>query len=96
MVRLNNPNNYKFIKFEKSKTKNKMYDAILYNINTSKFKRIPFGDNKMENYRDITGLNSYPNLIHNDKHRRKLFRKRHYKNAKYKYSSAYFSYNYLW
>ena len=84
------------LRFEKSKTKNKMYDAILLNKKTNRNKKIPFGDNKMENYRDITGLNRYRHLIHNDKKRRKNFRSRHGKNAKYKFSSAYFAYKYLW
>lgn len=96
MVRIKNPENYKLLRFEKSNTKNKMYDAILFNVKTKRKKKIPFGDNKMENYRDITGLHLYPHLIHNDKRRRKLFRSRHRKNSKFKFSSAYFSYYYLW
>lgn len=95
-MRVDNPSQYKLIRFQKSRTKNKMYDAIIENKITGKQKRVPFGDNRYENYRDITKLNLYPNLIHGDKQRRKRFRSRHYKNAQYKFSPAYFSYNYLW
>ena len=31
---LKNPNDYTFIKFEKSRLSNKKYDAIIYNIKT--------------------------------------------------------------
>lgn len=96
MVRVSNPEDYILIGFRKSNKKNKKYDGILKNKKTSKIKHISFGDNRFENYRDKTGLNLYDNLIHGDKKRRKKFRKRHEKNAKYKYSSAWFSYHYLW
>lgn len=96
MVVLKDPENYKLIGFEKSNTKNKMYDAILKNKNNNRMKKIPFGDQRYENFRDITGLNLYPHLIHNDESRRILYRKRHDKNKNNKYSSGYFSYYYLW
>ena len=56
MVRLGNPSEYKFIKFEKSHRKNKMYNAVLQNKKTLRLKRIPFGDPTMENYHDKTDL----------------------------------------
>jgi hypothetical protein len=60
-------------------------------------KHIPFGDKRYSNYRDKTGLNLYPNLIHNDKERRKRFRARHLKFLKKGfYSPSYFSYYVLW
>jgi hypothetical protein len=96
MVRVKDPENYRLLRFEKSNSKNKMYDAILLNKITNKEKRIPFGDNRMENYKDIKTLGLYPHLVHNNKERRRLYRLRHEKNSKYKYSSAYFSYYYLW
>jgi hypothetical protein len=82
--------------FEKSNTKNKMYDAILRNSNGRKF-RVPFGDSTMENFQDKTRLNLYPQLIHGDEKRRKSFRARasgFVKNGYY--SPGYFSLNYLW
>ena len=50
---------YKLLGFEKSNTKNKMYDAILHNKLHGKIKKVPFGDNRYENYRDKTKLNLY-------------------------------------
>ena len=87
---------YKLVGFEKSERKNKMYNAVL----KSKFglyHRVPFGDKRFENFRDKTGLNLYPHLIHNDEERRKNCRKRHqiYLKEGY-YSPGFFSFNYLW
>ena len=96
MVRIKNPNEYSLLRFEKSKAKNKMYSAILKHKETGKTRKVSFGDISMENYRDLTGLNLYPHLIHSDRTRRKSFRKRFAKDASHKFSSAYFSMNYLW
>ena len=93
---LKNPDDYEFYGFRVSKRKNKMYDAILRNKKTNKRVHVPFGDPTMENYRDKTGLNAYPHLIHGDAKRRLSFKKRHKKNAQRLYSPAYFSYFYLW
>lgn len=93
---LNNPENYKLIEFQKSKTKHKKYDAILMDKKTNKIKRIPFGDNRYEQYRDTTPLKLYKHLDHNDINRRNNYRKRHDGEQKNKYSSGYFSYYYLW
>jgi hypothetical protein len=86
---------YRLLGYRRSKTKNKMYDAILQG--KSKTYIVPFGDNRYENYQDLTGLNLYPELIHGDKKRRKLYRARHKKDLKANhYSPGYFSYNVLW
>ena len=86
---------YKILGYRKSKTKHTMYDAILQG--KSKTYIVPFGDNRYENYQDLTGLNLYPELIHGDKKRRKLYRARHKKDLKANhYSPGYFSYNVLW
>ena len=86
---------YKLIGFEKSKTKNKMYDAIL--LKGNKKYKVPFGDKRYQNFRDITGLNLYPHLIHDDNKRRKNYRTRHkHFLKKGYYSPGYFSYYYLW
>ena len=88
---------WKLLGFEKSKRVGKMYDALLQNKETKKIKRLPFGSSSHKNYRDITGLNLYPHLIHNDKNRRKLFRARMKHNLREGYwSSSYFSYFFLW
>jgi hypothetical protein len=52
-----------------------MYTAILKNKQTDREVKIHFGDNKMGNYQDKTGLNAYPKLSHGDKQRRKNFQK---------------------
>ena len=87
---------YKLVGFEKSNQKNKMYNAVLMSKKGT-YKRIPFGDKRCENFRDKTGLNLYPQLIHNDKNRRENYRKRHkgYLKEGY-YSLGYFSFYYLW
>ena len=88
--------NYQLIGFKSSETKNKMYDAILLD-NNGKVIRIPFGDNRYQNYQDKTKLNLYPHLIHGDKERRKRYKHRHKVFLKKGYySPSYFSFYYLW
>jgi hypothetical protein len=90
-----NPENYKFISFRKSNTKNKKYDAILKNKITMKTKIISFGSLDYQHYED-KALGIYSHLNHYDKQRRKLYKCRHNKDLKNKYSSGYFSNKYLW
>tara|TARA_R110002153_G_scaffold83478_3_gene209868 strand:+ start:2553 stop:2879 length:327 start_codon:yes stop_codon:yes gene_type:complete len=87
---------YKLLGFRKSNVKGKQYYALLEQKQNKKLVRVNFGS-MMENYRDITGLNAYPHLIHGDKTRRKAYRSRHigYLKDGY-YSPSYFSYYYLW
>ena len=88
---------YKLIGYEKSKRKDKMYNAILLNRKTKNKVIVPFGHPDYQNYRDLTGLNSYPKLIHNDPERRKRFRARHKGYLKKgHFSPSYFSYYILW
>lgn len=88
---------YKLLGYEKAKRKRKMYNALLERKQDKKIIRVPFGDNKMENYHDKTGLNLYPHLIHGDKERRRRFRLRSkgYIKIGY-YSPGFFSYYVLW
>ena len=88
---------YKFLKFEKSEQKGKMYAAILENRSYPYKKvRINFGS-MMENYGDKTGLNLYPHLKHGDEKRREAYKKRHIGFLKDGYYSAgWFSYHFLW
>jgi len=88
---------YKLMGYEKATKVNKMYNAILENKKTKKIYYVPFGDKRYMNYRDLTGLNLYPHLIHNDNKRRMRYRAR----AKGKvkdgyYSPSWFSYHILW
>ncbi len=86
---------YKLLGFEKSNRKHTMYDALLEN--RGKVIRVPFGSIYYENYQDKTGLNLYPQLIHGDKERRRLYRARaKSKVRKDYYSPSYFSFRYLW
>ena len=88
---------YKLLGFEKSRVKDKMYAAILENKLTGRERIVNFGSKSYENYRDKTGLNLYPQLIHGDSKRRALYRARHKNNVHSGfYSPAYFSYYYLW
>ncbi len=90
-------NDYDLIKFEKSTRPRKMYSATIENKKTKKQVRIHFGDSSMENYQDKTGLDAYPNLIHNDKKRRDRYHSRHSGFIKKGYySPGYFSMEYLW
>lgn len=90
---------YKLIGFRPSKTKHKMYDAVLRLKKNYKGrdKYIPFGDRRYGNYQDRTGLNLYPELIHGDKKRRKSYKARHkgFLRKGY-YSAGWFSYFKLW
>ena len=88
---------HKIFGYQKSKTKGKMYDALLLKTGSPKLIRVPFGSSIHENFHDKTGLNLYPHLIHSDKKRRKNYRSR----AKGKvkegyYSPSWFSYYILW
>ena len=88
---------YKLINFERSKTKNKKYDAILQNKLNSKMVKIPFGDNRYEHFKDSTGLGLYSNKDHGDLKRRQLYRQRHQKDIKKGYySPGYMSFYFLW
>ena len=92
-----NKKDYKLIGFEKSKTKFKMYDGLIQNRKTKKIVRVPFGSTEYQNFQDKTGLNLYPELIHGDKERRRLYRARHIVFLKKGYySPSYFSWFYLW
>ncbi len=93
---LDNPNDYKLIEFQRSNTKNKKYDAILKNKNTGRFRRIPFGDKRYQQYKDTTGMALYSHLNHLDPKRRALYLKRHKGEEDNLYSSGYFSHFYLW
>ena len=88
---------FKLLGYRKSKTKHKKYDAILENKITKKKYYVPFGDNRYENYKDKTGLNLYPHLLHGDKKRQIAYRRRHFKDLKDGYySPGWFSYFILW
>ena len=90
------PNSYSLVKFARSKTRGKKYDAILRNKRTLREKRVPFGALGYEQYRDSTGLGLYSGSNHGDPRRRKNYRTRHAGENARKFSSGYFSWKYLW
>ena len=92
---------YRLIGFEKSKRAGKKYDALLQHKKTGKIVRVPFGAEKMQQYRDATPLKLYKSQDHLDETRRKAFRNRFrrlIKNKDYNryYSPIFFSTEYLW
>ena len=87
---------FRHIRFERSKTMNKKYDGIIEDKITKRQQRVPFGDNRYEQYRDSTGLNLYSRLDHNDSKRRADYKTRHEKTRHKKYSPSWYSDNYLW
>ena len=87
---------YEFIRFEKSKAKDKKYVAILRNKKTNKPKLVNFGSLSNQHYKDSTGLNLYSHLNHNYEQRRKNFKKRFARLLDKKYTATWFSNNYLW
>ena len=93
---MNDYQNLRFIKFEKSNRKNKKYDAVMKNTTTGREVKIPFGDSRYEHYKDSTGLGVWTHKNHNDDNRRKSYRARHNSTAQKKYSPSWFSYHYLW
>jgi len=96
MVVVKDPYKYTLIRFEKSNTKNKKYDAVIRDIYTGKDKRVPFGDSRYQHYKDTTNLKLYSNLDHGDLDRRWRFKRRHWKNARKRFSSAWFADHFLW
>ena len=82
----------KLLGFEKGKYPKK-YNAILND--NGKIKKVSFGHQDFQQYKDSTGLNLYSHLDHLDKKRRELYYKRHNKDFP-KFSADYFSKKYLW
>ena len=92
-MKVKNPEDYKLTGFEKGK-RVKKYNAILKNKKSGETKRVPFGDKRYEQYKDLIG--EYSQLDHGDKKRREQYRKRHRGENKDKFSSGYFAMKYLW
>lgn len=92
-MRIHNPLQYDLIGFEIGGKKSK-YVGILKNKKTGEKKRIPFGMKGYQQYHDKLG--HYSHLNHNDEKRRKHWIARHKSNIGHKFSSAWFSYRFLW
>lgn len=88
---------YDLLTFEKSRRKNKKYDAILKNKITHKLVRVPFGDSRYGQYMDTTGLDLYSHLDNNDPSRLASYWNRHRKDVDLDhYTAGNFSLKYLW
>jgi hypothetical protein len=87
---------FRHIRFERSKTRNKKYDGIIEDKITKRQQRVPFGDNRYEQYRDSTGLKLYSRLDHNDTKRRADYKVRHEKTRHKIFSASWYADNYLW
>jgi len=88
---------YVLLGFNRSTRANKKYDAILIKKNTHKTVRVPFGDNRYQQYKDSTGLRLYSHLDHNDKTRRANYWNRHRKDIDLdNYTAGNFALKYLW
>ena len=75
---------------EKSTRQHKKYMAVFPNG-----KKVHFGDNRYQQFKDSTGLGVYSALNHGDSARRRRYYSRHGKHAD-KYSAKWFAHKYLW
>jgi hypothetical protein len=88
---------YKLVRFERSGTENKKYDAILKNNVSQKLVKISFGDVRYSQFKDSTPNKLYSDKDHGDLNRRRLYRMRHAKDIKPGYfSPGSMSMKYLW
>lgn len=98
-MRLPNPDAYRLMGFEVNKGKKSKYDAILINKKTGVQKRVSFGGKypdgtPYQHYHDKIGY--YKKYDHKDKERKKRYIIRHKNDLGYKFSSGWFSANFLW
>ena len=87
---------FRLVKFKKSNTRYKKYDAIIEDIVTKRQQTVPFGDVRYSHYRDDVPLKRYTKLNHNDKKRKQNYLARHAKTMTKKFSPSYFAAKYLW
>lgn len=90
---------YTFEEFEPSRRKHKKYNAVLRNVNTGRYVRVPFGDTRYAQYRDSTGLGLWSHVDHGDNIRRSSYWNRHRREMKdgiENYTAGWFALNYLW
>jgi hypothetical protein len=98
-MRIHNPENYTLLGIELNRGKKHKYDAVLKNTKTGENRRIPFGGKHpdgtpYDQFEDRIG--HYSEYDHGDQKRRDRWLKRHSRNTDYKFSSAWFSKEYLW
>jgi len=91
---------YRFVRFEKSKNKTKKYTAIIQNKKTKREVKVNFGAIKTNGepysqYKD-KALGIYSKYNHNDKERRARYKARHKNDNLHEFSAGYFAMKYLW
>ena len=99
----------RIIKFEKSKKQHKKYTAYIKNNKTKKVRKLHFGDNRYQQYKDRTPLKVYKHLNHGTRKRMRNYFNRHsgFKNrtkainyeknkSKGLYTPKILSHTYLW
>lgn len=95
------------VEVQKSKAKHKKYVAIVKNKSTGKTRRVNFGDNRYQQFKDSTKIKAYSGQNHGDKKRRDSYFSRHSgtkskaeaikkEKAKGKYTAKLLSHKYLW
>ena len=87
---------FRHIRFERSRTKGKKYDAIIEDKVTKRQQRVSFGDVNYQHYRDSTNLKLYSRLDHNDPKRRANYKARHEKTRHKKFSASWYADRFLW
>ena len=89
---------FRLLRFERSKNPKKKYDAVIEEVKTKKTQRVSFGSRQplYQQYKDSTGLKLYSRLDHGDEERRKNYLARHEKTRHKKWSSSWFSWQFLW
>jgi hypothetical protein len=89
---------FRLVRFERSKNHKKKYDAIIEDKKTKKTQRVAFGSRQplYAQYRDSTGLKLYSRLDHGDEERRKNYLARHEKTRHKKFSASWLSAVFLW
>jgi len=87
---------FRHIRFERSKTRGKKYDAIIEDKVTKRQQRVSFGDVNYQHYRDSTGLKLYSRLDHNDPKRRANYKARHENTRHKKFSASWYADRFLW
>jgi hypothetical protein len=87
---------FRHIRFERSKTRGKKYDAIIEDKVTKRQQRVPFGDIRYQHFSDKSGLKLYSRLDHNDQKRRAAYKARHENTRHKKFSASWYADRVLW
>lgn len=99
MVVIQDPMEYRMVRFEVDTSGKHKYNAILKHKKTGKERKVPFGGIKADgtpyqHYHDKIG--HFRKHDHGDKERRKRYLTRHKGEDQKKFSSGWFSIRYLW